>query len=97
MDLSIRERAKLVHQFFQNGQAYYEQLCDHLYFQAVGETPDQSLWLAVDGQSYLSKERKTHTDLCLMPSDDCPPFEDDITEHLEMICNVMQMSGAVMN
>ena len=95
MDLTIRERVKLVHQFFQNSQVYYEQLCDHLYYQAVGETPGQSLWLTVDGQSYLSEAERDPSDLCLIPASDCPPFQDNIKEHLEMICQVMQLSGSI--
>lgn len=97
MDLSIKERAQLVHQFFQNSSAYYDQLCDHLYFQAAEVPGDQSLWLAFDRQSYLSETRRHPADLCIMAYSDCPPFQDDIAEHLAMVCSVMQAAESGMH
>ncbi len=89
MDLSLKERALLVQTFFENAQKLYSVLCDRLYLQAAGEAPDQSLWLTPTGLAYLSAYQKAPSDICLMPKEKCPPFETDITEHLELICRVL--------
>ena len=90
MDLSITERAALVHDFFENGQTYYDALCDALFQQVLGHAPGQDLWLTMDGKAYLSPVQRCETDICLIPDKDCPPFVDDIDVHLHMICQTLQ-------
>ena len=94
MDLSIKERASLVHNFFENSQIYYDLLCECLYIQATDAASKQSLWLMLDGRAYLSDMQENTSDICLIPEGKCPPFTDDITEHLMLICKVMRGNTA---
>ena len=89
MDLSIKERASLVQNFFENSSVYYDHLCECLYIQATDAAHMQSLWLMHDGRAYLADRKRSDTDICLMPEGKCPVFTEDITEHLQLICNVM--------
>ena len=90
MDLSIKKRAALVHDFFENGQSYYDELCDALFQQVLGHAPGQDLWLTIDGKAYLAFSQRNDSDICLIPAEDCPPFVDDIDVHLHMIRQVLQ-------
>lgn len=76
------EKAKLLLEFHQNSESYYDTLCAALL--AVSTNQDvKPIWITPSGECYLSLHTKDSVDRILLFPDEVPYFEIDLVEQIE--------------
>lgn len=88
--VSEKERVSLMLDFINSREERYDQLCEHVYQQAFGETSGQSLWLTPVGESYLAADRKSQNDICLLPVQNQMSFDHDTTVQIHLTCKALE-------
>ena len=77
-------RAALFLDFHENGDDYYDRLCDLLFSVSTGETRTL-LWLNPCGEIYSGLKQKAAHHIFLLDTKDLPAFNGDLLEALDCV------------
>lgn len=80
-DCTVEEKAKLFWEFYNNGTAYYEELCEALFLMSTGQT-ECILYITAAGKPYLSFSPKGINDKVVLYNKELPKFHDDLYDQL---------------
>ena len=87
-DCSAQKRAEYFSEFYKYGSAYFEEVCDALFFLSTGEKKG-TLYLTPAGKPYISHQQKGRFDKGLFSGEELPPFCGDLCSQLTFfICRL---------
>jgi len=82
--LGPESRCSAFMDFYNNSDAYYENLCEMLYNVSINDEA-QSIWMTTSGRVYTGNIIQNINDSFIFNSDALPPFDDDLIEQLDVI------------
>ena len=80
---------QLLLDFHQNGEEYYEALCDAAYELSVGRRT-KALCISLSGKPFFSENDSTGEGFVLCYPAEIPVFEEDLMEQLEFLLSQLQ-------